>query len=281
MVKHYIEIIRPSDCLMASFAVLIGFLVASGGFVVHDFLIFLKLFFGMLAVFLFAAAGIVINDYFDYHIDKINAPHRPLPSGKIKRGHSLNYSYFLFSLGIFFAFLVSYLSPGNPWCLFLALVNTALEIYYARNFKRMLLIGNFVDSWFVASSFLFGALIYGFENLQAVSILALISFFANTGREIFGDLEDIVGDKKLGLKTMPIVWGEKVAKQIGSAFILLAVLMSPVPWLLGLLKTPYIFLVIIADLFFIASLMVDPKINQLLTKVAMLIALVAFVAGVI
>ncbi|MCX8190108.1 MAG: UbiA family prenyltransferase [Candidatus Diapherotrites archaeon] len=281
MVRHYIEIIRPSDCLMASFAVLIGFLVASGGFVVHDFLMFLKLFFGMIAVFLFAAAGIVINDYFDYHIDKINAPHRPLPSGKIKRGHSLNYSYLLFSLGIFFAFLVSYLSPGNPWCLFLALINTALEIYYARNFKRMLLIGNFVDSWFVASSFLFGALIFGYENLQAVSILALISFFANAGREVFGDIEDIAGDKKLGLKTLPIIYGEKIAKKIGSALILLAVIMSPLPWFFGLLKMPYLFAVLLADAIFLASLSVDPRKNQLLTKIAMVVALFAFVVGVI
>ncbi|MEM4663092.1 MAG: UbiA family prenyltransferase [Candidatus Diapherotrites archaeon] len=281
MVKPYIEIIRPSNCLMASFAVLIGFLVASQGFVVHDSIVILKLFLGMLSVFLFAAAGIVINDYFDYHIDKINAPHRPLPSGRIKRGHSLNYSYFLFSIAIFLAFVISYLSPGNPWCLFIALLNTGLEIYYARDFKRMLLMGNFVDSWFVASSFLFGAFIFGFENISTVMILALLAFLANVGREIFGDIEDIVGDKKLGLKTLPIVFGEEKSKYVASAFILSAVFLSPLPWLYGMLKFPYLIVVSIADFIFLVSLLVEPKKNQFFTKVAMSLALLAFIVGVV
>jgi len=278
MPKSYLEIIRPADCLLASIAVLVGFLVATRGFLIVDPLSQLKLFFGMLAVFLFAAAGIVINDYYDYHIDKINAPHRPLPSGRIKRGHSLLYSYVLFLSAIVFSLLIS--SPENPYCLLLALLNTPLEIYYARNFKRMLFIGNVVDSWFVASSFLYGALIVGKETLGAVPMLALLAFLSNMGREIFGDIEDLEGDKKLGLKTMPIVFGQRSAKYLGSLFILAAVAMSPLPWLLGLLSINYLVIVIIADLIFIISIFTNPKSNQLLTKLAMGIALLAFIAGV-
>lgn len=257
---------------MASLAVLVGFLVASQGFVIGP--LYFKLLLGMLSVFFFAGAGIVINDYYDYYIDKINAPHRPLPSGKIKRGHSLLYSYALFLVAIFLSLHI------NIYCVLLALLNTLLEIYYARNFKRMPFIGNIVDSWFVGSSFLYGALIIGPESLNAVPILALLAFLSNVGREIFGDVEDIKGDKKLGLKTLPIVAGIKKAKYLASAFILAAVLLSPLPWLLGMLNINYLAVVVLADIIFIYSLFVEPKRNQRFTKLAMLLALVAFLAGV-
>ncbi len=273
MPKHYIEILRPSNCIMASLAVLIGFLVASQGTV--DATLYPKLLLGMISVFLFAGAGIVINDYYDYRIDKINAPHRPLPSGRIKRGHSLLYSYALFLIAIFLALHI------NIYCILLALVNTLLEIYYARDFKRMPFIGNVVDSWFVASSFLYGALIIGIEYLHAVPLLALLAFFSNVGREIFGDIEDMRGDKKLGLKTLPIVIGKRKARYAASAFILLAVILSPLPWFLGMLSINYLILVAIADLIFIYSLFVKPKENQRYTKIAMVLALFAFMAGVV
>ncbi len=272
MPKRYIAILRPSNCIMASLAVLIGFLVASQGFIIGP--LYFKLFLGMLSVFFFAGAGIVINDYYDYYIDKINAPHRPLPSGKIKRGHSLLYSYGLFLIAIFLSLHI------NIYCILLALVNTLLEIYYARNFKRMPFIGNAVDSWFVGSSFLYGALIIGPESLHAVPLLALLAFFSNIGREIFGDIEDIKGDKKLGLKTLPIVIGTKKARCLASAFILVAIFLSPLPWLLGMLNINYLAIVALADAVFIYSLFVDPKRNQRFTKIAMVLALVAFLAGV-
>ena len=32
------------------------------------------------------AAGIVLNDVFDYEIDRVERPGRPLPSGRVSRG---------------------------------------------------------------------------------------------------------------------------------------------------------------------------------------------------
>jgi geranylgeranylglycerol-phosphate geranylgeranyltransferase len=257
---------------MASLAVLVGFLVAAHGFAIET--LYFKLFLGMVSVFLFAGAGIVINDYYDYYIDKINAPHRPLPSGKIKRGHSLLYSYLLFLVALLLSLYI------NPYCLALALINIVLEVYYAKNFKRTPFIGNTVDSWFVASSFLYGAFIVGIESLHAVPLLASLAFLSNVGREIFGDIEDIKGDKKLGLRTLPIVIGAKKARLVATTFIISAIVLSPFPWLLGLLNINYLFVVALADVVFIYSLFVDPKRNQRFTKIAMVLALAAFLVGV-
>jgi geranylgeranylglycerol-phosphate geranylgeranyltransferase len=139
-------------------------------------------------------------------------------------------------------------------------------------------LGNFVDSWFPASSFLYGA--FAVPALGAVPLLALLAFLANTGREIFGDIEDIKGDMKEKAKTLPIILGERNARFLACVFILAAVALSPVPWLLGILSINYILVVALADLIFLASLFAGPSKNQALTKIAMVLAMLAFVAGV-
>src|SRR5512133_3104125 len=40
---------------------------------------------GFLSVFFISATSLILNDYFDFEIDKINAPERPLPSGLVSK----------------------------------------------------------------------------------------------------------------------------------------------------------------------------------------------------
>ncbi len=264
--KEFISILRPIDGILAAIAVLAGFLIAGSTL---QFPITLA--YALVSVFLFSGAGIVLNDFFDFEMDKVNAPHRPIPAGIIQRSTALYYSIALFAVAVLLAFFI------NKWCFFLAILNTVLEILYAWKLKRIALIGNFTDSWFPASSFLYGALII--PSLGVVPVLALLAFLANTGREIFGDLEDIKGDKKMKAKTLPIIIGEKKALMIARVFILMAVLLSILPWVLGLLSFYYVPLVVIANVVFVFSMFQEPSKNQALTKTAMLIALVAFLVG--
>lgn len=264
----YVKILRPVNGLMAAFAVFIGFLIASPGLIPGT-----PQLLAVLSVFFFSGAGIVLNDYFDYEMDKVNAPHRPLPAENIKKKNALFYSIALFGIAIALALMI------NVYCLALALINTVLEVFYAWKFKKIALLGNMVDSWFPASSFLYGALTL--PVLGAVPVLALLAFLANTGREIYGDLEDIKGDLKQRAKTLPIIIGEKKARHTANMFILSAVLLSPLPWFLGMLNFNYLILVGLADLVFLASIFSEPKKNQLLTKMGMVIAMIAFVGGVL
>ncbi len=264
--EDFISILRPADGLLAALAVLVGFLVASSSLELP-----IALGFALLSVFLFSGAGIALNDFFDFEMDKVNAPHRPLPSGRISRKTALYYSAGLFAIALFLAALI------NQWCLGLAALNTVLEILYAWKLKRIALVGNFTDSWFPASSFLYGALVI--PTLGAVPILAGLAFLANTGREIFGDLEDVKGDRKTGARTLPIVLGKKKARIAAQAFIFAAVILSLVPWVLGMLSFYYMPIVLLADAVFLFSLFQPPAKNQALTKAAMLVALLAFLAG--
>jgi len=251
---------------MAVIAVIIGFFIANS--TVYSF----PLLFAIISVFVIASAGIVLNDYFDFESDQVNAPQRPLPSGKISKKNALLFSIILFAFGLLLAFFI------NFYCFLIAVINIVLEISYAVYLKKTFFIGNLVDSFFVFSAFLYGAFIAP-NNLPLLLLFAVLAFLANVGREIFGDLEDVEGDRKLNARTLPIVLGEKKSRLIASLFIISAVILSILPFLVGRVGIYYLLVIFIADLIFVYSLFQKPRQNQVLTRIAMLFALIAFIVG--
>jgi len=95
--KPFLEILRPFNSLMASLAVILGAFISFGTFFQ---LPFNSVILASFVVFLVCGSGNVINDYYDYEIDLVNAPNRPLPSGKITKKSALIFSAILFLLGI-------------------------------------------------------------------------------------------------------------------------------------------------------------------------------------
>ena len=107
----YIEILRPGNALMGAIVVVLVAII--------DRSFTLPIILAMLAVFFETAAGNVINDYFDYQIDLINKPERPIPSGRISLNAGKNYGYLLFLLGTICGLLISLLTGNWPARLFL------------------------------------------------------------------------------------------------------------------------------------------------------------------
>ena len=261
----YFEITRPLTSFLAALGAVIGAVISGLPFSIFYFFIFL-------VVFLLSGAGMVINDYYDIEIDRINAPKRPLPSGRIKKEDAFIFGLFLFTLGILFsAFL-------NIYCFLLAAFNSVLEFLYARRFKKGFLFGNILVSYFTASTFLFGALItFDFKIIWVISSMA---FLANMGREIYKGIEDIRGDKKLKLETLPIVSGKKSAREIAQGFIALAIVLSPLPYLSGFLNSIYLKIVSIPNILFLYSFSQPPVKVKFITKVAMYLVLLACLLGI-
>jgi geranylgeranylglycerol-phosphate geranylgeranyltransferase len=249
---------------MAGLAAIVG-LILSGAQLSILFL------YAFLAVFFLSGAGMVINDYYDLEIDKINAPHRPLPSGRISKKNALFYSILLFTIGIFFSALL------NVYCLFLALFNALLEIFYSRNFKKIFLLGNIMVSWFSASTFLFGALLT--FNFRIIGIISLLTFLITMGREIYKSIEDTKGDRKMGLDTLPIAVGVDSARDIARGFIASAILVSPLPYSLGFLNVSYLIIVSLGNILLLYALYQDSTKITMIIKMAMFIALLAFLFG--
>lgn len=285
-IRAYLELMRYGNCLMAGFAAVIGTLIVfnilisgpsgsnyTGPFPFSDAgLVFL-------AVFLVSGAGNAINDYFDIKIDSINRPDRPIPSGRIKAKEALYFSYLLFTLGTLLAFSI------NSICGLIALFNSLLLILYAKTLKGTPLLGNLSIGYLTGSVFLFGASVFGFGGIKALSVLFLLAALAITAREIVKDIEDMEGDRVEGADTLPLRIGAKKAGYLAVLIGLLAVLLSPLPYFMSILGLRYLYLVFLADLGFlaaIAQLLVrdNPTKSSKMFKIAMFFALIAFIAGV-
>jgi geranylgeranylglycerol-phosphate geranylgeranyltransferase len=266
----YLEILRSINGLMSVFAVFIAAMLI-GLPISYNLLL------AFIVVFLISSGGMIINDYFDYKIDKINRPKRPIPSGRISRKAALSYAISLFLIANIIAFFL------NFYTFALAIFNTFVIFIYSWKLKRKLLIGNLIVSWLVASTFFFGSLLK--ETITVtIFILFLLSFSSNIGREIAKSIEDIKGDRKIKAKTLPIIAGKNFAAWIACIFIIFAIIFSFLPYIFSLLSINYLILVIIADIAFVFScfiVFISPKRSQRIMKIAMFMALIAFLAGII
>lgn len=285
-VRTYLELMRYGNCLMAGFAAVIGTLIAfnilaSDAPSSYSPEKFPFLYSGLifLAVFVIAGAGNAINDYFDVRIDSINRPERPIPSGRVKLKEALYFSYILFALGTLLALSI------NPICGFIALFNSLMLIFYAKTLKGTPFLGNLSIGYLTGSSFLFGASVFGFEGLIALFVLFLLAALAITAREIIKDIEDMEGDKIEGADTLPLRVGAKKASYLAAFIGFLAVILSPLPYLMSILGLRYLYLVLLADLGFFAAIYQilvrnSPTKSSKMFKIAMFFALIAFIAGV-
>jgi geranylgeranylglycerol-phosphate geranylgeranyltransferase len=282
----YLELMRYKNCFMAGFAAVIGTLIAFN--ILGEGLDtlnsnqekfpFLDSCLVFLAVFLISGAGNSINDYFDIRIDSINRPERPIPSGRVKLKEAFYFSYLLFILGIFLAFSI------NEICGFIAFFNSILLIFYAKKLKGTPLLGNLSIGYLTGSTFLFGASIFGFRGLRVLFVLFLLAALAITAREIIKDIEDMEGDKMDGADTLPIRIGAKKASYIAAFTGFLAVILSPLPYFMSIIGSRYLYLVLLADLGFIAAIYQilvrdNPAKSSKMFKIAMFFALLAFIAG--
>jgi geranylgeranylglycerol-phosphate geranylgeranyltransferase len=283
-VTTVLELLRWSNCVMAGFAALVGTLIAFLALPdsMHVQLVYEPvLVFSV--VFLVTGAGNVINDYFDHKIDSINRPDRPIPSGRIQRKTALYIAISLFVVGILLSLLL------GPLCLFLAIVNSWLLIFYASTFKRMVLIGNLVVGYLAGSTFLFGGALEIFNGMGIRSnvVLFLLAILVTMAREIVKDIQDIEGDSKAGATTLPITVGKEFSARLTAVLGLTGVILSPLPLLLNeAFGVLYLVIIFVADLLLLLSineiiLKDNSKKSSRLLKIAMFVALIAFVAGTI
>ena len=296
--KAYLEILRPGNCLMSIIAVLIGsFLILK----TFDFTTLLA----SISVFLITGAGNAINDYIDIEADKVNRPKRPIPSGRIKPKAALFYSIVLFLIGII-------LSLFTTWPAFsLAIINSVLLIAYAFYLKNTAFVGNFVVSYLVGSTFLFGSLAsltaFSMHAITITLLLMLLATLTNFSREVVKTLEDLEGDKKAFIKnlirkakekllakfrikkeTVEFRYSEKLTKSVAALSLFIVILLSPLPYLLGFLGLAYLGIVVLADLIFLYSATVLFSKNKKrysnsskLIKLGMFVGLISYIVGVV
>lgn len=277
----YIRLMRPLNCAMSALAVFLGAFIVEG-----TGLLALRsarpVLIAMAAVVFFVGAGNALNDYEDRELDKKAHPERPVPSGRMRPESARGFAYACFAASaVFGAF------TGFPrlalWPLLLLLLNVVLMVSYETRFKKEGLPGNFLIAYLVSSLFLFGALSAGHVSRLVLLFvaMALLSIF---GREVAKDIEDVEGDRGERV-TAPMTYGVGKASAFASAGFALAVAISPLPYLLGLFPWHYLAVVAFADAIFIYCIILlsknKPGRAQNFSKLAMLVSLAAFAAGVL
>ena len=90
------------------------------------------------------------------------------------------------------------------------------------------------------------------------------------------------GDRKEGTITLPIAIGGERSAAIASMFILVTIVLSPLPTLLNILGVPYLMIVGLADVCFLAAIVSikKPSRSSSFLKSGMMVALLAFIIEV-
>ncbi|MFD1162529.1 geranylgeranylglycerol-phosphate geranylgeranyltransferase [Hwangdonia seohaensis] len=179
----------------------------------------------VLATICIAAAGNVINDIYDVETDFVNKPDKLIVGKSISEKTAYNLFIALNVIGVGLGYYLSQ-SVGKSAFFSIFVIISALLYVYASYLKQTLLIGNIIISLLVALSLVVVGIfellpVITTENRQTLFTFfkiildyALFAFAINLIREIAKDIEDIDGDYKVGMRTLPIVIGRERAGNI-------------------------------------------------------------------
>lgn len=275
----YIEILRPGNALMGAISIILVAII--------DKTISIPIILAMITVFFETAAGNVINDYFDYNIDLVNKPERPIPSGRISLENGKRYAYLLFLAGTICGFLISYLTDN--WIPFaIVLIADVILYLYAYKLKTTPLIGNLAVGFMTGFGFVFGGFTINNPDIVTTSIfLGFFAFVMTTAREIVKDIEDVEGDKKDGARTLPILIGKKTPAILATILIIVDCALCPLLYTYHIFGILYLAIIAIAVILFIYSAILILKSqdeatahkSSKLLKIGMLIAFLSFALG--
>lgn len=182
---------------------------------------------------LFLAAGIaltgpvvcgtsqVINDWCDRHVDAINEPDRPIPSGRVPGRWPVGMALAGSALSLALA------AALGPWVLLATGVALFCGWAYSSppfRFKRSGWLGPLVCalsyeglSWFTGASVMLG----GLPSTITLTILLLYSLGAH-GIMTLNDFKAVTGDRATGLRSLPVVMGVRNAALFACAVMALA-----------------------------------------------------------
>lgn len=278
----WLELLRPHNGVLAVVAVVIGALVAAGPEGVTGEALALVV--AGISVFLFMGGGNALNDYYDLETDRINHPHRPLPSERMEPGQALWIGRGLILGAVLLGALL------NPVALLLVAVAAVAMVSYETHLKERGLVGNLTIAGLSGALFLYGGLAYinsdGGGGVQATLVLGFLAALTTLAREIIKDVEDAAGDTDR--HTLAHSMGPETALTLAAALLGACFAASFLPYMLGLFdhlgETVYLALVVLADLMLLVAArdaFTDPSRSQRQIKLAMLLALLAFLAGAI
>ena len=151
-----------------------------------------------------------VNDWFDRHVDAINEPDRPIPSGRVPGRWGLWVAIFWTVLSLAVATLL------GPWGLAAAVVGMLLAWFYSAPPVRLKQNGWWGNSavafcyeglpWFTGAVVMTGAL-----PDSRIIVVALLYSAGAHGIMTMNDFKSIEGDRQMGVDSLPVQLGVEMA----------------------------------------------------------------------
>ena len=151
-------------------------------------------------------AGLYLSDFLDRDLDKIEKPHRPIPSGRIKPYEALAVGGIFAGIGTLFSW---YLGIRNFVLVFIV---AALVLSYTSIAKSRGFFGHINRGIVTVAAYLYGVFTSQMP-LEAIPVyiwfLAPVFLIHDANSNLVGAIRDMDGDKKGGYQTIPVKYGLK------------------------------------------------------------------------
>ncbi len=218
----YITILRLFNGIVAGFAAAFGVVLS----IPDDVGSFepLPMILVVIAAMLVSSQAMIFNDIADREEDAINAPHRPLPTGKISVKTAWIYGIIVACLALGVALTIDILFNLYGLSVATAILFGGLLDLYDFKLKKMGFWGNVSIGMCVLALFIYGSLqtylIYGGAFAWLPIVVGACAASGNVGREIIKGLPDIEGDREAGVRTLAVKYGKKKTAVFAHLFLL-------------------------------------------------------------
>jgi len=179
----------------------------------------------IVAILLAWKASVIINDMCDLETDKLTNFNRPLPQSMFSfRGYmELGIICFVFSL-------IGGLAVNFKFAILLLVYQIMAWFYSAPpfRFKRFPVVATFLSALALLVVLFMGFAVFsGEHNLQGLSWRIIFLFLLVLTFSLpIKDFKDIAGDRKMGVFTIPVIFGEELGRIIVGAGIFLSFVSS-------------------------------------------------------
>jgi chlorophyll synthase len=160
-----------------------------------------------------------LNEYYDRDVDAINEPYRPIPSGAITLPKVVTQIWVLLIAGIAVAFgLDRWAGHEFPILTVLAIGGSFVSYIYSAPPLKLKQNNGWLSSYALGASYIAlpwwaGHALFGELN-WTIAILTLIYSLAGLGIAIVNDFKSVEGDRQLGLRSLPVMFGVTTAAWI-------------------------------------------------------------------
>jgi len=159
-----------------------------------------------------------LNDFYDRDIDAINEPYRPIPSGAISIPQVITQIWVLLLAGIAVAYALDrWAGHAFPTITALAVGGAFMSYIYSApplKLKQNGWLGNYaLGASYIALPWWAGHALFGDLNWTIV-ILTLLYSLSGLGIAVVNDFKSVEGDRQMGLKSLPVMFGVTTAAWI-------------------------------------------------------------------